>query len=140
MENLKRLITAMRSEKYIKARFNLKTGDDCFCVFGLACELYRQEKGKGHRWNKAGYFITPDNKKGYVQCPPEVIEWLGLKEHETVVRVENHKDEYGVKKSIMWSVLNDSPQFNLSFPQMANIFEKYYFKGNMNNDLQIVEK
>jgi hypothetical protein len=38
VENVRKFIEALRSGKYKKTKYKLRIGD-CFCAYGLACEV-----------------------------------------------------------------------------------------------------
>lgn len=63
----------------------LRRGENCFCVFGALCELFRKETGNG-RWEKLTdlrwkfYWIGNEGvEMDSLGRPPEIVlDWAGL--------------------------------------------------------------
>lgn len=77
-DNVKRWVDALRSDAYEQARRVLYNGRG-YCCLGVACKLYGEEHGvefgppKGINFRHA--FLGSE-----ILLPPEVEEWLGLRE------------------------------------------------------------
>ena len=81
-ENLAKLTSALRSEEYCQIHGQLTSGDNYFCVMGVACEVYRQEHLEVSEWVDYN-FVLYDEKgkekyKDYGVPPMEVLAWYGL--------------------------------------------------------------
>lgn len=93
-QRIELLIEALRSREYKQARGVLGMGalknrsPECFCVLGLACEVYRQETGKG-QWvpdtrlrqlQRVKYYFRAEEGRPRLlfDLPEEVMDWYGL--------------------------------------------------------------
>lgn len=126
-ENIKLLVEALRSGKYQKAKGKLRVRD-CFCVKGVACELYRLNTGIG-KWEGSD-FIIRDNKYTWdddIDWPNDVAKWYGLKRNCKVKLSDFGDEEF--EQQIEY--LNDD--LNLSFNEIANIIESNFLLKDNNN-------
>lgn len=83
IDNIKKWVTALRSDKYKQGRSALRRGryDSGFCCLGVACDVYHLETGLGgwyfdgeaDSWN----FRSPNDRSNQVM-PEDVGKWLGL--------------------------------------------------------------
>lgn len=109
VERVKLLIDALRSGHYDKTKYYLRTlqpnGKPCYCVTGLACEIYRQHTKCGE-WTGVHFHL----KGPYGFMPPKVQKWFGFE--DPCVNIEH------LGKSLM--TLND---WGASFTELADILE-----------------
>jgi hypothetical protein len=96
--------------------------NDCFCLLGAACEVYRQNTKRG-RWevqqsssgNQMFQFITA-NDHNISTLPQEVINWYGFDSDLPYSPVSDRSSPFF--GTISYSGLNDG---GFTFPQIANI-------------------
>jgi len=78
-ENSEKLIAALKSGKYVQGRETLHE-QGCFCWAGLACEVYRQETGRGE-WVQDDLgmhaFALEGDSNNY-EMPCAVADFFGL--------------------------------------------------------------
>lgn len=82
VSNVRKLISALRSGNYMQGA-GLLMGDDHYCVFGVATDLWHQETGRGEWSHEPGNncFVL-DGKEHEQRAPQEVMDWLGFGDHE----------------------------------------------------------
>ena len=75
--NRRKLSDALRSGQYNKCEHVLTNETmTAFCCLGVACDI----SGLG-KWNKHGGYVPHGTKEDYyINLPPEVQDWLGLKD------------------------------------------------------------
>lgn len=97
----KRLLAALRSGEYHQG-FSALREKDCFCVLGLACDLY--DPTKWHRFDDGSISYTYDGLRRYfATAPTDVLRHFGL-------------------NSLYCVILNDMER--KTFPQIADELEK----------------
>lgn len=78
---VQKLIDALNGGQYKKAIGSLKR-DNCFCVLGVACDLYAKATNKGKWANKygngIGWFITEDDSQSDVLPVKAVRDYFGI--------------------------------------------------------------
>lgn len=78
-DNLKQLISALRSGKYSQGRYSLKEGEE-YCCLGVACDIYKEHIG-GHWTSPNEEFETFTDKKhncSRAEPPEDVMEWYEM--------------------------------------------------------------
>jgi hypothetical protein len=117
-ERLRKVIDALRSEKYCKATGMLCDISDkrnpCFCVQGVCCDLFAQTpEGKELqlRWEKANY-------------APKVV-FVGRNIDTSVSMPEVVQDYFGISYFRADTLLGWNDRENLSFPEIADRIEKW---------------
>ena len=76
LENRITLIEALESGKYEQG-FGALKGYTCFCVLGVACDIYNSDN-----WDSVGYshYFKSLTGRRHLDCPPdEVINYFGMK-------------------------------------------------------------
>lgn len=104
MKNLLKWVEALESGSWEQCYCALRI-KDCFCVLGVAMEIYYQETGRytpvpspfSDRINYGSFRTT---------LPDDVLKWLGISYHE----------------SLQYSVLNDVDE--MSFAEIARKIRK----------------
>ena len=78
-ENATKWVAALKSNEFEQGRFRLRRQDtECYCVMGVACELYRRETGRGEWVDEM--FVVEGAPIPQIYAPPDpVVAWLGLK-------------------------------------------------------------
>lgn len=86
---IKLLIAALKSDKYTQ-NYNCLSRGSCFCVTGLACEIYRLHTKKGswvHHDDGIRAFVTKDESSSRFM-PVEVKNWFGFQKVEACLSRE----------------------------------------------------
>lgn len=106
-ENAKKWVAALRSGDYKQGQ-NYLCRDDCYCCFGVACELFLESGGDLEK-DSTKRVKSYKNLTGTL--PRDVQNWLGL------------QTQRGIYSSLGNSLeaLNDS---GFSFNQIADIIEQ----------------
>jgi hypothetical protein len=103
---------ALRSGKYSQCKNILRSGDDCFCCLGVACDVAKNDLGV--EWIKVEGFDQPyvfGNEGGVL--PPDVQDYYGFPGANPFLNE-------GIGQSEA-SYLND--MLGYSFNQIADAFE-----------------
>ena len=74
-KNRAKWVAALRSGEYKQCRESLKRGN-CFCVNGVAVEVFRRETGIG-KWEE-DFFILSDKESNGFTLPATIVEFYGL--------------------------------------------------------------
>ncbi len=82
-----------------QGQHRLSWGDDCFCIEGAFCEIYRRHNPENSKWvedpDQPGYFWfeLPKELPYIEEAPPAVWQWFGL--------------EMGTSPKVIWK-----PEYN----------------------------
>ncbi len=112
-------IKALRSGEYKQTKTNLRK-DDCYCAYGVLCDLYGKEKNIN--WGKDKLSPTPSvySFMDMWGCPPdEVFDWAGLSDKGLGL---NAATRALAKKKDQVVHLND--KHGASFSEIADYIEK----------------
>ena len=110
-----RLVEALRSGKYVQARFSLRNGDR-YCCLGVACDIYREHGLDDWALNSASWWCFLGEK--YV-LPERVKSWFGFK-HQGVL-LKNRIEERGAATLTSLMDMNDAGE---TFDEIADEIEK----------------
>lgn len=104
-------IQALESGEFTQVTEHLRGAEDnCFCVWGVACELYRRKTGVG-KWNLEGFQIG----ETWICEPPIIVcKFFGV-QFEKLVKYDD-QDEY-------LSGLNDA---GYSFSEIAKLMRQQW--------------
>ena len=116
-ENVKELwLGDLESKRYKQGKGYLRTKNDGFCCFGVLCDRYIKETGKGE-WVKATRYGGPDpdgefwafkdgSGKTSDSFPTlDVINWAGLKTASPSIKL-NEKDKKKLQKGLTFVKAN----------------------------------
>ena len=104
-------VKALRSGKFKQTRDVLRRGDK-FCCLGVACEIYRQETGKG-KWVTSGEdsscqtFQATKTDGNDVAIPYKVCKWFGIKSPEGKIREKTENEAQNKADGPYLSSMND---------------------------------
>jgi hypothetical protein len=79
-ERIQKLIDACNDGTFQQTTGALRL-HDCFCISGLACEVYRQDTGKGEWLLPYEDGILPfkvGHDRGWICAPEEVLDYFGF--------------------------------------------------------------
>lgn len=113
IENIKKLISALRSGEYKQGQRCLRDGDK-FCCLGVACDIYSKENKVEWSGIDGGFFFL--DSRNYL--PEEVRDYFGFIEDNSYVGEGRHLAN-----------LNDAGG---TFAKIADILEEY-MNENSNN-------
>jgi len=114
------LVNKLRTTREPQGQEFLKDENGTMCVLGFACDLYKQETGKG-RWvdNDAAYAFAIGGIENEDILPKEVAAWYGFPAGNPEVIA------YSKEMTLPVAELNDS---GWSFKSIATAIEKTYLK------------
>jgi hypothetical protein len=135
-DNQKLWVAALRSGEYEQGKGSLNPTANSFCCLGVACEISNLGKFERPDTNPArsNYRVNTDDLYEYRKTlPPEVVEWLGL------------KDDCGCFPTTMLGLSSSLTMLNdfegLSFNEIADFIErnaeKLFTHPRIKNDEQI---
>ncbi len=116
LEIKRQWLAALRSGEYKQATGALRK-DDCFCVFGVLCDIY--SKKNNEPWKKTNTTCTPGTHEidGTTDCvPDQVYKWAGI---QVVFGVSDAFIDLPKVNTII--NLNDND--NKTFPEIADYIE-----------------
>jgi hypothetical protein len=105
-------VAALRSGKYKQGSGRLKE-KDCFCVYGVLCDLYLKKHNKRWVFSLSRFFAIDSS----LYPPKEVLEWADLKEDQVLDCVIDDEQR---EEDLM--SLNDSHFF--SFKILADLIQE----------------
>jgi hypothetical protein len=74
-KNAKAWVKALRGRRFKQAKHYLYAGSNQYCCLGVACKLYQEQ----HKLGKTPSYLKV---KQETCLPDEVMDWLGLADHE----------------------------------------------------------
>lgn len=95
-DNLKKLVTALRSGEYQQGRMVLRTYNDKFCCLGVATDLYIKDVGgEWKEQNDSDYyrFYHEEGNSCSISLVDQIIEYYGLS-YDKMSKLMGMNDEY----------------------------------------------
>ena len=132
---VRRLITALRSGKYIKTVGTLKStepdGNISYCCLGVACDLFSKATKKGN-WDEEGVFNISGQEGHSSVLPKTVMRWYGFSSDDPKVDLGNTVVKLGKMRTPITGIVsatevNDETEPD-SFTIVAKSFERMYLK------------